>query len=52
MDEQRNEFVAVAATPNSNLKPYQTPALRRLGDIQSVVQSSGNNGGDGGGSTS
>jgi hypothetical protein len=51
MDEQRNDFIAVAATPNGNLKPYKTPALRRLGDIQSDVLGTSFGGNDNEGGT-
>ena len=53
MDENRDEFAAGSSSEApKERKPYRTPTLHRLGDIQSVVQSNGNTGGDGGNSSS
>ena len=51
MEDLKTEYPAASEMPIVERRPYRTPTLRRLGDIQSVVQGHGGNGPDGGGSS-
>ena len=49
MEETKNKDVDTVSVPDIERRPYRTPTLRTLGNIQSVVQHATGTQGDGGG---
>jgi hypothetical protein len=52
MENNTNEFRVADTDVIVSRRAYSTPHLRLLGDVQEVVQSNGQFGNDGGGSSS
>lgn len=48
MDENKNRDVDQGSVSVNERRPFRTPTLRTLGNVQSVVQHGGDTNGDGG----